>query len=308
MEQHEQDIPDWLLGSQGYEPRRDRDGFIAKSMLSITGVLAQFRLDDGAEWRFSPSAPMKLLFALGCILLTSLSTNYFFVLVMLACLLVRLCFMPAKALKRIVAVAFGAAGVTFLVMLPAMLIGQPHSALLIATKVLVSVGIAMTAALTTPYNRMTAALRTFHVPNLVILTIDLALKSIVRLGEIALEVLAALRLRSVGRNEDKRTSLGGVGVISVFSNICPKQSHDIVAQYLAGNTAESCRLQLEALPLIHALFCEVNPIPVKGAMNILGMEVGPLRLPLTELTPQNREKLKSEMKSLKLLDNENLLC
>ena len=230
MEQHEQDIPDWLLGSQGYEPRRDRDGFIAKSMLSITGVLAQFRLDDGAEWRFSPSAPMKLLFALGCILLTSLSTNYFFVLVMLACLLVRLCFMPAKALKRIVAVAFGAAGVTFLVMLPAMLIGQPHSALLIATKVLVSVGIAMTAALTTPYNRMTAALRTFHVPNLVILTIDLALKSIVRLGEIALEVLAALRLRSVGRNEDKRTSLGGVGgVVFLKTNEASQATYDAMA-------------------------------------------------------------------------------
>ena len=88
-------------------------------------------------------------------------------------------------------------------------------------------------------------------------------------------------------------SLGGVGVISVFSNICPKQSHDIVAQYLAGNTAESCRLQLEALPLIHALFCEVNPIPVKGAMNILGMEVGPLRLPLTDIEPQHADLLRN---------------
>ena len=88
-------------------------------------------------------------------------------------------------------------------------------------------------------------------------------------------------------------SLGGIGVISVFSNICPKQSHDIVAQYLAGNTAESCRLQLEALPLIHALFCEVNPIPVKGAMNILGMEVGPLRLPLTEIEPQHADLLRN---------------
>ena len=88
-------------------------------------------------------------------------------------------------------------------------------------------------------------------------------------------------------------SLGGIGVISVFSNICPKQSHDIVAEYLAGNTAESCRLQLEALPLIHALFCEVNPIPVKGAMNILGMEVGPLRLPLTEIEPQHADLLRN---------------
>ena len=90
-------------------------------------------------------------------------------------------------------------------------------------------------------------------------------------------------------------SLGGIGVISVFSNICPKQSHDIVAEFLAGNTAESCRLQLDALPLIHALFCEVNPIPVKCAMNILGMEAGPLRLPLTEIEPQHAELLRAEI-------------
>ena len=90
-------------------------------------------------------------------------------------------------------------------------------------------------------------------------------------------------------------SLGGIGVISVFSNICSKQSHDIVAEFLAGNTAESCRLQLDALPLIHALFCEVNPIPVKCAMNILGMEAGPLRLPLTEIEPQHADLLRAEI-------------
>ena len=230
MEQNEQEIPNWLLESQDYEPRRDRDGFIAKSMLSITGVLAQFRLDDGAEGRLSPSAPMKLLFALGCILLTSLSANYFFVLIMLACVLVRLCFLPGRALKRTVAVAFGAAGITFLIMLPAMFIGQSHSALLIATKVLISVGIAMTTALTTPFNRMTAALRTFHIPNIVILTIDLALKSIVRLGDIALEVLTALRLRSVGRNDDKRSSIGGVGgVVFLKTNEAAQATYDAMA-------------------------------------------------------------------------------
>lgn len=230
MAQTEQGIPDWLLKEQEYEPRRDRDRFIAKSTLSITGVLSQFRLDDGAESRLSPSAPAKLLFALGCILLTSLSTNYFFVLIMLACVLVRLCLLPAKALRRTAAVAFGAAGITFLIMLPAMFIGQSHSALLIATKVLISVGIAMTAALTTPFNRMTAALRTFHVPNLVILTIDLALKSIVRLGETALEVLTALQLRSVGRNDDKAASIGGVGgVVFLKTNEAAQATYDAMA-------------------------------------------------------------------------------
>ncbi len=211
MSETEQDIPPWLLESQEYEPQHDRDGFIRKSMLSITGVLSRFRLDDGVEGRLSPSAPAKLLFGLLYILLTSLSANYFFVLIMLACLLVRLCFLDGKLLKRIAGVALAAAALTFAIMLPAAFIGQSHSAVLIATKVLVSVGTAMTVALTTPFNRLTGALHTFHVPNLMVLTVDLALKNIVRLGQIALEVLTALKLRSVGRNADKRSSIGGVG-------------------------------------------------------------------------------------------------
>ena len=206
-----QNIPSWLLESQDYEPQRDRDGFIGKSLLSITAVLAHFRLDDGVASRISPSAPAKLLFGLACILLTSLAQNYFFVLVTLALLLVRACALPSRALRRVAGVAAGAAALTFVIMLPAVLIGQSHSAVLIATKVLVSVGVAMTVALTTPFNQLTGALRAFHVPNLFIMTIDLALKNIVRLGQVAQEVLTALRLCSVGRNRDKRTSIGGVG-------------------------------------------------------------------------------------------------
>lgn len=205
------DIPTWLLQHEEYEPGRDHDGFIRKSILSITGVLSRFRLDDGAPGRLSPSAPAKLLFGLGFILLTSLSGNYFFVLIMLACVLVRACLLPARALRRVAAVALAAAALTFVIMLPAIFIGQSHSAVLIATKVLISVGAAMEVALTTPFNQLTGALRAFHVPDVVILTVDLALKNIVRLGEVALEVLTALKLRSVGRNRDKRASIGGVG-------------------------------------------------------------------------------------------------
>ncbi len=205
------DIPAWLLESENYDPQRDSDGFIGKSLLSLTGVLAHFRLDDGVESPFSPSAPAKILFGFAFILLTSLSANYFFVLFVLALLLVRLCFMRGEALRRIAAIAGISALMSFLLMLPAVFIGQSQSALLVSTKVLVSVGTALTVALTTPFNQLTGALRAFHVPNLFVLTIDLALKNIVRLGRIATEALTALRLRSVGRNASKGRSLGGVG-------------------------------------------------------------------------------------------------
>ena len=90
-------------------------------------------------------------------------------------------------------------------------------------------------------------------------------------------------------------SLGGKGVISVLSNVAPRFTHDMVAKYLNGDIKESCDMQLDAMPLINALFSEVNPIPVKAAMNLMGMEVGPLRSPLTEMEEANKEKLKEEM-------------
>ena len=90
-------------------------------------------------------------------------------------------------------------------------------------------------------------------------------------------------------------SLGGKGVISVLSNIAPRQTHQICQEFMSGNVKESCRLQLEAIPLIKALFCEVNPIPVKAAMNLMGKEVGPLRMPLTEMEEAHKEILKKAM-------------
>ena len=90
-------------------------------------------------------------------------------------------------------------------------------------------------------------------------------------------------------------SLGGVGVISVLSNVAPKETHDIVAKYLDGDVKGSMELQLKAIPLVDALFCEVNPIPVKAGLNLQGKNVGLLRLPLTEMEPQNQERLKKAM-------------
>lgn len=96
-------------------------------------------------------------------------------------------------------------------------------------------------------------------------------------------------------------SLGGKGVISVLSNVAPKQTHDIVAEYLNGNVEKARQLQLESLDLCDALFCEVNPIPVKAALNLMGKNVGPLRMPLTEMEDNNKEKLQRAMKEYGIL-------
>lgn len=90
-------------------------------------------------------------------------------------------------------------------------------------------------------------------------------------------------------------SCGGIGVISVLSNVAPKFTHDMVMNYLNGNHKEALEMQIKAIPLVEALFCEVNPIPVKAAMNLMGWEVGPLRSPLTEMEPENVKRLAKAM-------------
>lgn len=90
-------------------------------------------------------------------------------------------------------------------------------------------------------------------------------------------------------------ALGGSGVISVLSNVAPELVHDIATTYLEGDVKKSCKLQLQAIELIDALFCEVNPIPVKTALNLMGKEVGPLRAPLCTMEAANEEKLRKAL-------------
>lgn len=115
---------------------------------------------------------------------------------------------------------------------------------------------------------------------------------------------AGIQLDLYSGNDDQIVplmALGGCGVISVLSNVAPRQTHDIVASYLAGDVKKSCQLQLQAIELIDALFCEVNPIPVKTAMNLMGKEVGPLRMPLSPMAEANVERLTTAMKNYGIL-------
>lgn len=93
-------------------------------------------------------------------------------------------------------------------------------------------------------------------------------------------------------------SLGGVGVISVLANVLPQETHDITAKFFEGDIKGARELQLKLYDLVKALFIEVNPIPVKTAMNLLGFDVGPLRLPLCEMEEKNLKVLRAEMEKL----------
>ena len=96
-------------------------------------------------------------------------------------------------------------------------------------------------------------------------------------------------------------ALGGIGVISVLSNVAPQQTHDMCAKFFEGDVAGSAKIQLDAIPLVDALFCEVNPIPVKKGINLQGREAGPLRMPLSEMEPEHAKALEKAMREFGVL-------
>lgn len=96
-------------------------------------------------------------------------------------------------------------------------------------------------------------------------------------------------------------SVGGLGVISVLSNVAPEETHEMVMACLEGDYKRGLELQLKYTPLVDALFCEVNPIPVKTALNLMGWEAGPFRRPMSEMEPANVERLSTELKKVGLL-------
>lgn len=96
-------------------------------------------------------------------------------------------------------------------------------------------------------------------------------------------------------------AMGGIGVISVLSNVAPREAHEICEKFFAGDVEGSCKLQTKAAELCDALFCEVNPIPVKKALDLMGMEVGALRMPLTEMDEANVPKLEKALKNFGII-------
>lgn len=137
-------------------------------------------------------------------------------------------------------------------------------------------------------------------------------KNVVAIKEASGNISAVAKLASLANgcidiysgNDDQVLpilSLGGKGVISVWSHVAPKKVHDMVYAFLDGNIETAQKLQLEAIDVIGALFCEVNPIPVKAAMNMLGYKAGTVRAPLTELTDAHKEVLKKALKDYGVL-------
>ena len=177
-------IPEWLTQDEHYTARADHDGFITKSLLSVIGALSSFRAKSSSYGAKFP-AHLKLIVCLAMVITTSAARNMFIVYAILAVLLVHMCFLSSEWLVRTFTAALIAAALSAMIL----------------------VGL---LAATTEWNKLTACLASFHIPGVFIFTLDLTLKYIVILGNVSIDLLNAVRLRSVGRNRDKKGAVSGV--------------------------------------------------------------------------------------------------
>lgn len=204
-------MPEWLLKKDNYVPLKDKDAFINKSIISIFGVLTIFmRQTEYRTSKFEFNALLKLISTLILIVFVSLTKNFTFVLITNVLILVIINFFSINEIKYILKVSLSVAIFTFIILLPSIFLGYGNNALMITLKILVSVASVNILAFTTQWNDLTGVLKVFRVPDMFIFVLDITIKYILVLGEFSLNMIYALKLRSVGKSNNKSTSLSGI--------------------------------------------------------------------------------------------------
>lgn len=214
----ESKLPLWLCEASSYEPASDRDGFLRKNVLALASALRVFRVEAaslegrGALDRTLARVPasVRLVSMIALITCASLARNMAFVWILAVAGLAVLAMRPARQIRSVLVPALLAALLAFVVNLPAMLLGQTSAPVRMGTKVLLTVGLVANLAQALGPEGMVAALRGCGLPQQVCMTVDMALRDIVLLGESAHALSEALALRSVGKDRTKTSSAAGV--------------------------------------------------------------------------------------------------
>lgn len=205
-------IPEWLTANDNYEPPEKGGSFSVKTIKSMGESMAKVKIQAGQEGKIKIPALLKLFILLAYIILVAVFRNTLAVMGLAAGLLLLLCFMPSKLMWRITkpSLMAGLVGVVFVA--PAILINPAlkQNSIMLVVKILLSVLAVNIFNNTTQWNHITGALRRLHIPGVFIFILDITLKYIVLLGNFISEILTSLELRSVGKNNRKYSSVGGV--------------------------------------------------------------------------------------------------
>ena len=205
-------IPEWMKKIEDYVPPADGGAFYYRTLKSLGGIMSRLRLESGREGRFSLPAGVRLLLMIALIILVSVTQNDLVIMAVGAVALVRLALMQAEDISAVVKAVIVAVIMAAVIFAPAVIMDPARlwNSLRVVAKILISVTLVGIFNRTSQWNHLTAALRKAHVPGTVIFIIDITFRYIVLLGNLMQDLLTAVSLRSVGRNDKKYNSVGGV--------------------------------------------------------------------------------------------------
>ena len=205
-------IPEWMKKTEDYVPPADGGAFYYRTLKSLGGIMSRLRLESGREGRFSLPAGVRLLLMIALIILVSVTQNDLVIMAVGAVALVRLALMQAEDISAVVKAVIVAVIMAAVIFAPAVIMDPARlwNSLRVVAKILISVTLVGIFNRTSQWNHLTAALRKAHVPGTVIFIIDITFRYIVLLGNLMQDLLTAVSLRSVGRNDKKYNSVGGV--------------------------------------------------------------------------------------------------
>ena len=205
------EIPDWLMQDEIYNPEIEKDTFINKSILSLLSLLSRIKDQENInQSKYSVSAIFKVVFTFVIIIMLSFSRNFVFIVVVNVYLLATLSLMDGKNIIKILRISFIMALFSFIILLPAAFWGNGFSTVIITVKVFDTITVVNILSHSTRWSSITSALKCFFIPDIFILVLDITIKYIVMLGNFALNMLYALKARSVGKNKSKYTSFSGI--------------------------------------------------------------------------------------------------
>ena len=205
-------LPEWMKKTEDYVPPADGGAFYYKTLRSLGRIMSRLRLESGREGRFSLPAGVKLLLMIALIILVSVTQNDLVIMAVGAVALVRLALMQAEDIGAVVKAVLVAVIMAAVIFAPAVIMDPARlwNSIRVVAKILISVTLVGIFNRTTQWNHLTAVLRKAHIPGTVIFIIDITFRYIVLLGNLMQDLLTAVSLRSIGRNDKKYNSVGGV--------------------------------------------------------------------------------------------------
>ncbi len=248
-------MPEWLTDTDEYEAVKDHDAFVDKSILSIVKILSKIKFSQRQN-TYKINSTVRFLFVLLLLVMVSLADNTAFIIITAVYLLVLLCMESAEVIIHVLRFSIGATLFSFLIMLPAALMGNGYSISVFLIKIFIAVSMLVLNVSEQSFNQISGSLKAFHVPDMFIMVLDITIKYIEILGNLALNMLHALKLRSVGKNRGKYKSLSGVaGTMFLSSRKMADEMYDaMICRCFSGAYYKETDNKLHVLDFIYIIW------------------------------------------------------